>query len=55
LGLLQFRTLTLPAWLHNKTWIVRLHAQGTGVPYGVTMALAALVVFPETRWMNAIF
>jgi prepilin peptidase CpaA len=55
LGLLQFRMLTLPAWLHNKSWIARLHSKASGVPYGVTMALAALIVFPQTRWMTAIF
>jgi prepilin peptidase CpaA len=55
LGLLQFRTLMLPPWLHNIPWIARLHSKGTGVPYGVTMALAALIVFPQTRWMTAIF
>jgi prepilin peptidase CpaA len=55
LGLLQFRMMTLPAWLGNRSWIARLHSQGSGIPYGVTMALAALIVFPETRWMIAIF
>jgi len=55
LGLLQFRTLTLPVWLASRSWVARLHLQGSGVPYGVTMALAALVVFPQTRWMTAIF
>jgi prepilin peptidase CpaA len=34
--------------------IARLHAQECGVPYGFTMALAALIVFPHTRWMTAI-
>ena len=55
LGLLQFRVLTLPACLQNRSWIARLHSRGSGIPYGVAMALAALVVFPETRWMTAMF
>lgn len=53
--LLQFRILTLPAWLQNKSWIARLHSQWSGVPYGVAMALAAMIVLPETRWMTTIF
>jgi prepilin peptidase CpaA len=55
LCLLQFRIMALPAWLPDRAWIARLHSQGTGVPYGFTMALAALIVFPHTRWMTAIF
>jgi prepilin peptidase CpaA len=55
LCLLQFRMMVLPAWLHARPWLARLHSQGCGVPYGFTMALAALIVFPHTRWMTAIF
>lgn len=55
LALLQFRMLALPACLQNRSWIGRLHSRGSDVPYGVAMALAALVVFPQTRWMMAMF
>lgn len=55
LGLLQFRILTLPDRLQKRSWIARLHSQRSGVPYGVAMALAALIVFPQTRWMSTIF
>jgi prepilin peptidase CpaA len=55
LAILQFRVLTLPACLQNRSWISRLHSRGSSIPYGVAMALAALVVFPETRWMTAMF
>jgi prepilin peptidase CpaA len=51
LGVLGFRGLPLPSALHSRGWIGRLHARGTGVPYGVTMVMAALLVFPATRWM----
>lgn len=53
LGLVVFRMHFLPAWLQKRAWIARLHSQDSGVPYGVAMALAGLVVFPETRWMTA--
>jgi|SRR5579859_3603979 len=55
LVILQFRTMTLPAFLSDNTWIVRLHSPGSGIPYGVAMASAALVVFPQTRWMTSVF
>jgi prepilin peptidase CpaA len=55
LAVLKFRSLPLPALLQNRPWIDRLHATGSGVPYGVAMAAAGLVVFPQTRWMVSMF
>lgn len=55
LVILQFRMMSLPAILGNVPWIARLHSHTTGVPYGVAMALSALIVFPGTRWMTALF
>jgi prepilin peptidase CpaA len=55
LAILQFRVLALPDSLKNRTWIARLHSRGSGVPYGVAMAVAALLVFPHTRRMTALF
>lgn len=51
LGLLKFRELPLPPSMRSRAWIARLHSEGSGVPYGVAMAVAGLVVFPRTRWM----
>ena len=55
LAILRFRVLTLPASLQGRSWITRLHARGGDIPYGVALASAALVVFPQTRWMTAMF
>ncbi len=49
--LLQFRKLPLPAPLARQQWIVRLHDNGGGVPYGIALAAAALAVYPKTIWM----
>ena len=36
-------------------WLRRLHAANEGVPYGIALAFAALLVLPETRiWHAAI-
>lgn len=50
LGLLAFRRLPLPIAWSGKTWILRLHARSIGVPYGVAMAIAGLLVLPRTVW-----
>jgi prepilin peptidase CpaA len=52
--LLQFRMMPLPASWHAQPWIARLHGVQSGIPYGVAMAAAALVVFPGTPWMAAL-
>ena len=55
LAILLFRKLPLSPGLRNRGWIAQLHSRETAMPYGVAMALAALVVFPLTRWMTIVF
>jgi prepilin peptidase CpaA len=55
LTILLFRMLPLPIGYHNEGWVARLHSRGTGIPYGVAIALAALVIFPTTRWATTVF
>jgi prepilin peptidase CpaA len=35
-------------------WAVRLHAKGTGIPYGLAIAGAALMTFPSTPWFHTL-
>lgn len=49
--LLQFRRLPLPNSLARQPWISRLHDAGGGVPYGIALAAAALLIYPHTQWM----
>lgn len=51
--LLQFRKYALPAQLVGREWIERLHQPRGGVPYGIALAAAALLVYPSTIWMDA--
>ena|SRR5579872_980532 len=50
--LIQFRFLPLPRVLARQNWLQRLHEKGADVPYGIALAAAALVVYPETGWMK---
>ncbi|NIX78385.1 A24 family peptidase [Microvirga terricola] len=52
--ILQFRLTVLPVQCLTVPWIMRLHAPGGGVPYGVAIAAAALFVFPATHWMQTL-
>src|SRR5262245_59008594 len=53
LAILQFRKLPLPAVFARQPWILRLHETGGGVPYGIALAAAALLIYPKTGWMPA--
>src|SRR5262245_28870225 len=52
--LLQFRRLPLPATLLAQPWLQRLHDSKSGVPYGIALAIGALVIYPDTEWMQAV-
>ncbi|HEY5379248.1 MAG TPA: prepilin peptidase [Pseudolabrys sp.] len=54
LVLIQFRKLPLPAVLARQKWIMRLHETGGGVPYGIALAAAAMIVYPKTGWMPGV-
>jgi prepilin peptidase CpaA len=49
LGLLTMRRIPLPGALAQQGWIMRLHDEQSGVPYGVALAAGALLVLPYTE------
>lgn len=52
LVLLMIRSRPLPTWAMARDWISRLHDPKSGVPYGIALAAAALIIYPNTVWMN---
>jgi prepilin peptidase CpaA len=52
--LLQFRQWPLPYPLAGQAWLNRLHDRQSGIPYGIALALGALMVYPETEWIKAV-
>jgi prepilin peptidase CpaA len=48
LALIVLRRAPLPAMLAKLPWLARLADPASGVPYGVALALAALLVLPHT-------
>lgn len=49
LGILWFRKLALPPRVAAVAWLARLYDKGNGVPYGVALAAAGLVLYPQTQ------
>jgi prepilin peptidase CpaA len=54
IALLALRSVPLPAGLLSQGWLVRLHSPKEGVPYGIALAAAGLMVYPETPFMAAL-
>lgn len=54
LVMLQFRRWPLPYALGSQQWLLRLHDKDSGIPYGVALAIGALMVYPETDWIKAV-
>ena len=52
--LLEFRRWPLPYALGSQGWLERLHRKETGIPYGIALALGALIIYPETDWIKAV-
>jgi prepilin peptidase CpaA len=52
--LLWIRRLPLPDAMLGVSWIKRLHHAGTGVPYGIALAAAGILVYSNTVVFQAL-
>lgn len=52
--LLWFRRFPLSEGLAKQAWLDRLHNPKTGVPYGIALAIAAVLVYPQTAIFKAL-
>jgi len=46
--ILAFRRYPMPDWILRHKWIDRLHDRKSGVPYGIALAIAGILVYPDT-------
>ena len=49
LSLLALRQLPLPAGLARQDWILNLHNPKSGIPYGVALATAVVLILPQAE------
>lgn len=47
--ILNLRQWPLPARVASWDWLQRLHAQKSGVPYGIALSASALLLYPYSR------
>lgn len=54
-SILLLRRWPLPGFARGWTWLARLHDPNCGVPYGIALAAAALLVYPRSEiWLGAL-
>ncbi|MFN0218529.1 MAG: prepilin peptidase [Hyphomicrobium sp.] len=51
--ILAYRKLPVEA-MGLPDWAMRLHVRGSGIPYGIAIAAAGLLVYPTTEWFRAL-
>lgn len=54
LVILKFRSQVIPQKLNTTQWILRLHDKKNGIPYGIALGVAAMIIYPSTPWMEKI-
>jgi len=52
--ILLFRKTPLPPFLASQGWLTRLHDRNTGIPYGIALAVGALLIYSDTDWVKAV-
>lgn len=50
IAILIYRGTVPEAAIAQMEWAARLHKKGSGIPYGIAIAGAALAVYPSTQW-----
>ncbi len=53
-AILFYRRVPAIEALPIPEWALKLHKQGTGIPYGIAIAAGALLVYPQTSWFAAL-
>jgi prepilin peptidase CpaA len=48
------RKVSLPGWMSAQGWIARLHDARTGIPYGIALAAAGIMVYPRSQLWQAL-
>ena len=55
IALLAFRHFEMPVRLRGRVWLERLQQKASGVPYGVALAGAGLIVYPYSAiWLRTV-
>ena len=51
--ILAMRGMPIPLFALRYDWVARLHDEHSGVPYGIALAIAGLIIYPDTGVWSA--
>lgn len=54
LVILRFRSQVIPEKFNTMGWVLRLHDQKEGIPYGIALGISAMLTYPSTPWMEKV-
>ncbi len=54
IALLTYRRFFPPLWLAKQSWALRLHDPKQGIPYGIALAGAGMLVYPSVPWLSGL-
>ncbi len=52
IALIKLRGNIIPERVEKIEWVARLYRADTGIPYGIALGIAAMLIYPDTRWME---
>lgn len=52
LAILSFRSTPISTTILKMDWLARLHYRDTGIPYGISLAAAGLMIYTKSFWFN---
>lgn len=53
--IMRLRSHVMPYQMAGVEWAARLYRADNGIPYGIALGAAALLVYPQTPWMQYVF
>ncbi len=53
-AMLLYRRVLPPMWLLKQQWALRLHDPKQGIPYGIALGGAGLLIYPSLSWLPVI-
>ena len=54
LAIMYLRGIDMPPRLAGLEWLMRIHNKDNGVPYGIALAAAGLILYPQTAVWHAV-
>ena len=52
--IIKIRNVPMPHWILSQQWAAKIY-RAERIPYGITMGVAAMMIYTQTIWMQHVF